>query len=289
MTTILMETTLDVVSKQRELVQEALGPDGAYARLKENLEMMYENSDIKAQDKAAAITTALTQFTSSVTNAAMQVGLQWVNDEKALALKREELQYQLSLINQQTLTSEEQAKGVKADKQLKQAQLIREYGIASLDSNGNVTGLDNSGKEYMSILNIQADTVNKAKQADVLDANKQQVWAQTHKVVADTYVNHGVYQWTTLAATGMNGVTKNDAGHVTLSDMQRVVASEQAKGYSYNAWANAASGSGGMIGTLVAAEIPNLDPSQYLNSWKTAIDKLNGITAPSISTSAMSI
>ena len=36
-TIILVDTTLDVVTKQRELVQEALGPDGAYARLKENL------------------------------------------------------------------------------------------------------------------------------------------------------------------------------------------------------------------------------------------------------------
>ena len=285
MATILMETTLDVVTKQRELVQEALGPDGAYARLKENLEMMYENSDIKAQDKAAAITTALTQFTSSVTNAAMQIGLQWSNNEKELALKKEELQYQLSLINQQTLTSEEQAKGVKADKQLKQAQLIREYGIASLDSNGNVTGLDNSGKEYYSILNIQADTTSKAKQSEVLEANKQQAWAQTHKIVADTYVNHGAYQWTTLAATGMNGITKNST-NVTLSDMQKIVSQEQAKGYSYNAWSNAASAGASMLGTLAGAEIQSIDATSWaemINLWKTPTTKLGATVTPTFS------
>ena len=59
---IQMETTLDVVAKQKALVQEALGPDGAYARLKENLEMLYENADIKAQDKATAIANGLSQF-----------------------------------------------------------------------------------------------------------------------------------------------------------------------------------------------------------------------------------
>lgn len=281
-TTILMDTTLDVVTKQRELVQEALGPDGAYARLKENLEMMYENSDIKAQDKAAAITTALTQFTSSVTNAAMQIGLQWSNNEKELALKKEELQYQLSLINQQTLTSEEQAKGIKADKQLKQAQLIREYGIASLDVNGNVTGLDNSGKEYYSILNIQADTASKGKQSEVLEANKQQSWAQTHKIVADTYVNHGAYQWTTLTNTGLNGITKNSS-NVTLSDMQKIVSQEQAKGYSYNAWSNAASAGASMLGTLAGAEIQSIDSSSWaemINLWKTPTTKLGATTAP---------
>ena len=281
-TTILIDTSLDVVTKQRELVQEALGPDGAYARLKENLELMYENSDIKAQDKAAAITTALTQFTSSVTNAAMQIGLQWANDEKELALKKEELQYQLSLINQQTLTSAEQAKGLKADKQLKQAQLIREYGIATLDSDGNVTALDNSGKEYYSILNIQADTLAKGKQSDVLEANKQQAWAQTHKIVADTYVNHGVYTWSTLSATGMNGVTKNST-NVTLSDMQKVVSQEQAKGYSYNAWSNAASAGASMLGTLAGAEIQSIDSSSWaemINLWKTPTTKLGATVTP---------
>lgn len=33
---------------------------------------------------------------------------------------------------------------MRAEKQLKQAQLIREHGVATLDVNGNVIGLDNS-------------------------------------------------------------------------------------------------------------------------------------------------
>ena len=34
MATILIETNLDVVSKQRLLVEEALGPDSVYSRMK---------------------------------------------------------------------------------------------------------------------------------------------------------------------------------------------------------------------------------------------------------------
>ena len=38
-----------------------------------------------------------------------------------------------------------------ASRQLKQAQLRRVYGTPSTDSDGNVIGLGNDGKEYVSI------------------------------------------------------------------------------------------------------------------------------------------
>lgn len=37
MATILVETDLDVVSKQRQLVEEALWPDSVYIRMKETI------------------------------------------------------------------------------------------------------------------------------------------------------------------------------------------------------------------------------------------------------------
>lgn len=280
-----METTLDVVEKQQKLVQEALGPDGAYARLKENLEMLYENADIKAQDKATAIANGLSQFMVSVTNAAMSTGLQWAEQEKTLVLQKAEMERKLALLEQQTLQAVEQTAATLADRQVKQAQLIREYGVASKDSNGNVTALDNSGKEYYSMLNIQADTSNKSKQAEVLDSTKQQNWAQTHRIVADTYVNHGVFTWTGLTNTGLTGVSKANTGFTTLSDMQKVVSGEQAKGYSYNAWSNAASAGASMLGTLAGAEIQSIDATSWaemINLWKTPTTKLGAIVTPTV-------
>lgn len=282
---IQIETNLDVVAKQRLLIEEALGADSAYARLKENLELMLENSDIKSQDKAKVIADTLTQFTSSITHSAMTTGLQWASQEKELALKKEELEVQLDILAQNKLLLENQTATSLADKQLKQAQLIREYGIATKDANGNVTGLDNSGKEYVSILNIEADTANKGKQSEVLDANKSQTWAQTHKIVADTYINHGVFTWTGLTATGMTGVTKTATGFTTLSDYQKLVSEEQAKGYSYNAWSNAASAGASMLGTLAGAEIQSIDSTSWaemISLWKTPTQKLGNLVAPSI-------
>lgn len=285
MITITMETTLDVVEKQQKLVQEALGPDGAYARLKENLEMLYENADIKAQDKATAIANGLSQFMVSVTNAAMSTGLQWAEQEKTLVLQKAEMERKLALLEQQTLQAVEQTAATLADRQVKQAMLIREYGVASKDSNGNVTALDNSGKEYYNILNIQADTSNKSKQAEVLDSTKQQNWAQTHRIVADTYVNHGVFTWTGLTNTGLTGVSKANTGFTTLSDMQKVVSGEQAKGYSYNAWSNAASAGASMLGTLAGAEIQSIDATSWaemINLWKTPTQHLGAVTTPAV-------
>ncbi len=80
----------------------------------------------------------------------------------------------------------------------------------------------------------------------------------------------------------MAGVQKLVTNYTTLSDLQKVVSAEQAKGYAYNAWGNAASSSGGMIGTLVAAEIPGLNYATYLDKWMTAVTKINAVAAPSI-------
>ena len=101
-------------------------------------------------------------------------------------------------------------------------------------------------------------------------------------MVADTYINHGVFQWTSLNNNGMSGVQKLVTNYTTLSDLQKVVSAEQAKGYAYNAWSNAATSSGGMIGTLVAAEIPGLDYTTYLDKWMTAVTKINAVAAPEI-------
>ena len=45
MATILIETDLDVVSKQRLLVEEALGPDSVYIRMKETLIDLIDKSE----------------------------------------------------------------------------------------------------------------------------------------------------------------------------------------------------------------------------------------------------
>lgn len=279
---VLTTSELDVVAKQRKLVEEALGPDGAYIRLKETLLDLMDAGEIKGTDRASIVSTTLANIAGQITAGAMQTALQWADKEKELELKKLELSYQLELIRQQGLLAENQVLDSLAGRQLKQAQRIREYGIATTDASGNVTSLANNGKVYQEELNIVQDTANKALLPVQIAAQTEEVHARTHKAIADTYVNHGIYTWTNITDKGVTGVVKASSGYVTLSDLQKQVAAQQAKGYSYNAWSNAATGASGMIGTLVAAEIPDLDPTQYLALWQTAMGKLNGITEPTI-------
>lgn len=44
---VMVTSELDVVGKQRKLVEEALGPDGAYIRLKETLIDLLDAGEIK--------------------------------------------------------------------------------------------------------------------------------------------------------------------------------------------------------------------------------------------------
>ena len=283
--TIQIETDLDVVSKQRLLVEEALGPDSVYIRMKETLIDLMNSGEIKGTDRAKVVGETIAQMSASITANVMNTGLQWAEAEKRLALQKVEMEKQLDILDQNKLLIENQVVASLADRQLKQAQLRREYGTPTLDSNGNVTGLGDDGKEYTSILNIQADTANKALQGSVLTAQKESTYAQTHKIVADTYVNHGVFSWTGLSATGISNVSKTNTGYVTLSDLQKQVSKEQARGYVYNAWSNAASAGASMLGTLAGAEIESIPSSSWtemINLWKIPTQKLGESTAPTI-------
>ena len=280
--TVLTTTDLDVVSKQRKLVEESLGPDGVYIRLKETLIDLMDKGEIKGTDRANVVSTTLANLAGQITSGAMQTALAWAGKEKELELKKREMEYQLELLRQQGILTENQVIDSLAGRQLKQAQRIREYGIATTDSNGNVTSLTDTGKVYAEQANVEQDTVNKALLPSQITAQTEEVHARTHKTVADTYVNHGIYTWTDITDKGVTGVVKAATGYTTLSELQKQVAAQQARGYSYNAWSNAATSSSGMIGTLIAAEIPDLDPTQYLVLWQTAMSKLNGITEPTI-------
>lgn len=286
MATILIETDLDVISKQRKLVEEALGPDSIYIRMKETLQDLLNDGSIKGTDRAKVIGETIAQMSASITANVMTTGLAWAEAEKRLALQKEELEKQLDILVQNKLLAENQVVNSLADRQLKQAQLLRVYGTPTKDGDGNVVLLGNDGKEYLTMLGIEADTANKEIQSEVLTATKEQNWAQTHKIIADTYINHGTYTWTNVGSNGVTGVVKNSTGYVTLSDLQKQVSKEQARGYVYNAWANAASAGASMLGTLAGAElesIPSATWTEMINLWKNPTQKLGNELAPNIS------
>lgn len=282
MVNIITNSAIDVVEKQRLLVEEALAPDGAYIRAKETLNDLLDRGGITEELRAKVIGETISQIAIGITANAMSTGLQWAAKETENSFKKEEMSRTLALLDSQGEEAKEKAVASIAAKQLLQAQLIRDYGQPILDNDGNVVSLPDSGRIYETIENLKQDTANKVKLNDQVVAQTDEVYARTHRLVADTYINHGVFQWTSLDNNGMSGVQKLVTNYTTLSDLQKVVSAEQAKGYAYNAWGNAASSSGGMIGTLVAAEIPGLNYTTYLDKWMTAVTKINAVAAPSI-------
>ena len=282
MVNIITNSDIDVVEKQRLLVEEALAPDGAYIRAKETLNDLLDRGGITEELRAKVIGETISQIAIGITANAMSTGLQWAAKETDNSFKKEELSRALALLDSQVEEAKEKAVASIAAKQLLQAQLIRDYGHPILDNDGNVVSLPDSGRIYETIENLKQDTANKVKLNDQVVAQTDEVYARTHRLVADTYINHGVFQWTSLGNNGMAGVQKLVTNYTTLSDLQKVVSAEQAKGYAYNAWSNAATSSGGMIGTLVAAELPGLNYTTYLDKWMTAVTKINAVSAPVI-------
>lgn len=280
-TVISLETSIDVVEKQRLLVQEALGPDGVYIRLRETLKEYFDEGSLKNPDIANVVGQTLASLANSITSQAMGTALDWAAREKALVLQKEELEYKIDAIKVEVEKAEYDRDTAQAMKHLTQAKMIREYGTPTLVDD-DVAFLPDEGKVYEEIRNIQQVTVNAEVQERQLEAGVKELNARTHKLVADTFVNHGMYSGYTISENGITGTTKLSTGYVTLSDLNKEVAAQQAKGYVYNAYSNAASSSAGMIGTLVSAEIPGLDPTQYLTTWKSAVDKLNTLVVPTI-------
>lgn len=282
-TVISLETSIDIVSRYKKLVEASMDGDSIYIRAKETVEALYEDSEMKDTDKAVAIATAISGMANSLAASCMNVALQVESQEKELVLRKEELEYKIDLMKLEADKAEQETAKSTAEKHLLQAKLIRDYGNKTVDANGDLVALSDAGKVYEEIRALTQDTANKALLSGQITSQTEEVQARTHKLVADTYVNHGLFTGYTITDTGISTATKVATGYVTLSDMNKQVAKEQAKGYAWNAWSNAASSSAGMIGTLIAAEIPDLDPTTYLTSWKTSVDKLGALSEPIIS------
>lgn len=281
-TVISLDTDIDLITKQRELVQEALGPDGAYIRLKETLEEYYDEGTLKNPDVANAVGQALSNMAVSITAQAMNAALDWAAREKALVLQKEELEYKIDLMKLEAEKAAFDRDTAEAAKIYTQAKTIREMGTPTI-VNGDVASLPNEGSAYWQTEILKTEEELKELAKDQVDAQTKQVQAQVHKLVADTYVNHGMFTGYIINDNGIIGTTKQAQPDVTLSEMNKQVAAEQAKGYAWNAWSNAASSSAGMIGTVAAAELTNQTlVENALNTWNTSVTKLNQITAPTI-------
>ena len=279
MATIVTTSELKVLDKYNELVQQSLGADGVYIRTKETLEALLQAGELKDADRATVIVQVLTGLNSSLVSTSMQTALQWTAQEKELEFKKLELQLQLDILTTENKLKEAQIDNTKSQDLATQAGDLRQNGVSTV-IDGKVVALNNSGVHYENILATRENVKGTTKNTELATAKIQETYAGVHKLVADTYNNFGAYSGYTVTGTGIVGITDvTPASYETLADKQREIAGEQAKGYSYNAWANAASSSASMLGVLLSTETEVIDESDVA-LWRDAVTKLKNIQVP---------
>ena len=259
MATISISSDLDVLSKYDSLITQSLGGESVYIRAKETIEDLAVAGDLSDADKAKVISEVISSLNSALVSTSMSTALSWAQAEKAIALQKLELAPQLDILEQDKLLKEAQADQVYNSIRLAKVESRRMYGVAAFVDN-NIVSLSDEGKVYTDMQLTDAQRTKVGAETTLTEQKMEESYAAVHKIVADTYVNYGSYTYTGLGVTGLPTITANHGSFTTLSDMQKGIAEEQARGYTYNAWANALTGTASMLGTAIAAEYSEFSP-----------------------------
>lgn len=281
-TVISLDTNIDLIEKYKSLMEASADGDSLYIRAREVVNALKADNLLTSEDEGAMIAQVVAQLSGSISSQAMGTALDWGHREKQLVLQKEELEYKIDMMKIEKEKMEFDRDTSEANKHYTQAKIIREMGVPTI-VNGDVVSLNDSGKFYREERILEKDLDIKTNQNIQVQSQTKEVQARVHKLVADTYVNHGMFTGYVINDVGITGTTKQVQSYTTLSELNKIVAAEQAKGYSYNAWSNAATASAGMIGTLVAGEIANqtlVDNS--VSTWSASVTKINNIVAPTI-------
>ena len=178
MAIILLDTSLDVVKKQKELAAALTDEDSIYIRMKETLVDLLEKGEIKGTDRARVVSETIAEMAVNLTNTSLSTALAWQAQEKELALKKEELEIRIDILQKEVEKAKEDARLAKESVRLAQAKRIREYGVATFDSDGNVVSLSNEGlvyeQEQLVKKQIEQGTATLTKMADDLQTAAKQ-------------------------------------------------------------------------------------------------------------------
>lgn len=243
---------LDVISKYNSLVKESVSTDSIYIRAKETVQALVSDGSLDSAQKAEIVSSIVGNAVSSITNSAMSAALEWSKAEKDIALKKLELDQQLLILEQDKILKAAQIVQMNNQTRLAKVESKRMYGTAVFDTEGNITSLGEEGKVWNDMVLVTQQTANAVIEEDLMKSKIKESQVAIHKVIADTYVNYGSYNFN-QTADGVDSVVKTHGAYVTLSDTQKDIAVEQGKGYTYNAWANALTGSASMLGTALAS------------------------------------
>lgn len=261
-----VSSTLNVVPKYEELVKQSLDGESAYIRAKETLEELFKESSLSDAQRSDALVAVVSNVVNSITTASMSTALEWAKAESDIALKKIQLEKELEVTRCQAELVCAQKDQIELNMRLAQIESRRMYGVGTFDgTTGALLSLTEEGKVWTDMLMVEEKTLNTTEEREVIKIKVKESEAAIHKIVADTYVNFGTYTFTYDAdGRGIETITPtfSPASHTTLSVTQQEIAIEQAKGYAYNAWANALTGSASMLGTAIAADYAEFGPGQ---------------------------
>jgi hypothetical protein len=274
---------LDVISKYNALVSESLGSSSVYIRAKETVQELTADGSLDDVQKAAIIGDVIGKAVGSITNASMSTALEWAKYEKDLSLKKLEMDQQLLIMTQDRLLKEAQVAQVDSQTRLALVESRRMFGTGTFDgSSGALLSLSEAGKVWNDMQLVLQQTTNAGEEETLLKSKIEESKVAIHKVVADTYRNFGNYTFTLAASGGISNVNREDIGESTLSDTQQNIAVQQGKGYTYNAWANALTGSASILGTAIASGDFNFsDGSSGDHLLRTVLNCANNLATSS--------
>lgn len=264
--TTAVTSDIQVLPKYLSLVAESLSGDSVYIRTKETVEALVKEGALDDAQKAQTLSQVLGSAVNSITNASMTTALEWAKAEKQLELEKLKLDAELAVLDNDAALRDAQRRQVELGMRLSQVESRRMYGTGTFDVQTDaLLSLTEEGKVWTDMLMVEENTLNTVEQREVIKAKVKESEAAIHKIVADTHVNFGTYTFTYDAnGQGISGITPtfSAASHTPLSKTQQEIAIEQAKGYAYNAWANALTGSASMLGTAIAADYAEFGEGQ---------------------------
>ena len=279
MATVAIDKSLDVTTKYQDLVTKLVQDDqSVYIHTIEKLEALITAGDLASADKAKVISEVLGQLNTSIVNTSLQTALEWAKAEKTFEFEKEELGYKVDVIDKQAEVEAAKVKQLMADVMATTATSMRQNGAATVDpSTGFTTGLANDGKVWKEMTLMEQELLNKQAEEDVLQSKLKESQAAVYKIVADSVANFGKGTYT-LTDTGVTEATFSGAD--SLSHYQKQIAAQQAKGYAYNAWANAVNAAATTIGVLVSENAGDAQVKALTTSMNTGLTNLLGVKAP---------
>lgn len=281
MATVAIDKSLDVTTKYQDLVGRLVNDDSSvYIHTIEKLEALISTGDLTGADKAKVISEVLGQLNTSIVNSSLQTALQWSKAEKDAEFQKRELEEKIDLLRKQVESEAAKIKQIDAERISVSSQARRMYGAATVDTmTGAVTSLSNDGKVYHEIELMQQQVRNAQAEENVLKGKVRESQAAVYKIVADTRANFGN---ATISLSDTAATISLTGAEDSLAYWQKHIAQQQARGYSYNAWANAVNASSTAVSMLLSAEEASLadEAASLASSLVTGVNKLIAVQTP---------